>query len=159
VNIKLESPRGEAVHAANASFEADPADVIRWAGRTFRYVRTDGIFDQKKHVYREASVHDLPGAPAQIDTATDDGADTAPAGETTLTGKRQKNDRQISATLTAAQAALLKRVRARGAHASTKAALIAGLEALEKKHTMSNEALLTLLSERLEETRTESKQR
>jgi hypothetical protein len=149
VNIKLESPRGEAIHAAEAAFEADPPDVMVWNGRIFRFVRTDGIWDQKKHIYREASVHDLGSSPQ-------DGAQAAaptPAPEPTLNGKKAKSDHQISANLTAAQADLLKRVKARGAFTSPKAALIAGLEALDEKHTLSNDALLKLLAERLDDTR------
>ena len=152
VNIKLETQRGEMVHAANAVFEADPPDVMLWNGQVFRFLRTDGVWDQKKHVYRQSSVHDLGGL---VDAAPE--PDAASPAQASLTGKRFRSDRQISATLTAAQAALLKRVRARGAHASTKAALIAGLEALEKKHAMSNDALIALLSERLGETRTEAR--
>lgn len=165
MNIKLESQRGETVYTAGAAFEAEPPEIMLWNGQVFRFLRTDGVWDHKKHVYREASVHDL-----GCDLGHDMGAaaapelDATPAEEATLTGKksqndRQKSDRQISATLTAAQAALLKRVRASGAHASTKATLLAGLEALEKQHTLSNDALLKLLAERLEETRTEGKQR
>ena len=145
MNIKLETQRGEAIHAAEAAFEADPPDVVVWNGRTFRFVRTDGIFDQKKHVYREASIHDLGSAPQNGAEA----AAPAPAPEPTLNGKKPKNDRQVSANLTAAQADLLKRVKARGAFTSPKAALIAGLEALDEKHTLSNDALLKLLAERL----------
>ena len=155
MNIKLESQRGETVHTADAAFEADPPEIMLWNAQVFRFLRTDGVWDHKKHVYREASVHDLG---CDMGAAAAPELDAAPAEEATLTGKK-KNDRQISATLTAAQAALLKRVRARGAHASTKATLIAGLEALEKQHTVSNDALLKLLAERLEETRAESKQR
>lgn len=148
MNIKLESQRGEAIHAAEGAFEADPPDVVVWNGRIFRFVRTDGIWDQKKHIYREASVHDLGSAPQN-------GADAAvptPAPEPSLNGKKTKSDRQVSANLTAAQADLLKRVKARGAFASPKAALIAGLEALDEKHTLSNDALLKLLAERLGDT-------
>jgi hypothetical protein len=148
VNIKLESQRGEAVHAAQGALEANPPDVMVWNGRIFRFVRTDGIWDQKKHIYREASVHDL-------GTAPQDGADAAappPEPEPALNGKKLKSDRQVSANLTAAQADLLKRVKARGAFTSPKAALIAGLEALDEKHTLSNDALLKLLAERLTDT-------
>ena len=149
MQIKLETQRGEAVHTAETAFEADPPDVVVWNGRIFRFVRTDGIWDQKKHIYREASVHDLGSAPQN-------GADAAapmPAPEPALNGKKTKSDRQISANLTAAQADLLKRVKARGAFTSPKAALIAGLEALDEKHTLSNDALLKLLAERLDDTR------
>ena len=145
MNIKLESQRGEAIHAAEGAFEADPPDVVVWNGRIFRFVRTDGIWDQKKHIYREASVHDLGSAPQN-------GADAAaqtPAPQPASNGKKPKSDRQVSANLTAAQADLLKRVKARGAFTSPKAALIAGLEALDEKHTLSNDALLKLLAERL----------
>ncbi|MBI3438251.1 MAG: hypothetical protein HY054_06310 [Proteobacteria bacterium] len=159
MDIKLESQRGEVVHAAPTAFDADPPDVVLWCGRTYRFVRTDGIFDQKKHVYREASVHDLGGVPQ--DGAGDgsaehtvNGAGAASAPEAApLNGKKPKDDRQVSATLTAAQAALLKRVKARGAYASPKATIIAGLEALDEKHALSNDALLKLLAERLDDTR------
>jgi len=146
VDIKLESLRGEVVHTAPTAFDADPPDVVLWSGRTFRFVRTDGIFDQKKHVYREASVHDLGGVSANGATSEPETA-AAP-----LNGKKPKDDRQISATLTTAQAALLKRVKSRGAYSSPKAALIAGLEAIDEKHDMSNDALLKLLAERLGDT-------
>lgn len=151
MDIKLESLRGEAVHTAPTSFDADPPDVICWGGRIYRFVRTDGIFDQKKHVYREATVHDLPGGPIE------DGPAPAPEpavngpinGSGNGNGKKPKEERQLSAVLTAAQAALLKRVKARGAFASPKAAIIAGLQALDEQHDMSNDALLKLLAERL----------
>ena len=147
MQIKLETQRGEAVHAADTAFDADPPDVVLWGGRTFRFMRTDGIFDQKKHVYREASVHELPGAPAQTETAAETLADTVNGD---AAGKaKKKDDRQVSAVLTAAQAALLKRVKTRGSFSSPKATIIAGLEALDKEHAMSNDALLRLLAERL----------
>ena len=151
MNIKLESPRGEAIHAAEAAFEADPPEVIRWNGRIFRFVRTDGIWDQKKHIYREASLHDLPGAP--VEDSAQASAPAASPEPLNGSGKKPKPDRQVSAVLTVAQAELLKRVKSRGAYASPKAALIAGLEALDEKHDMSNDALLKLLAERLGDTR------
>jgi len=144
VQIKLETQRGEAVHTAETAFEADPPDVVVWNGRTFRLLRTDGVWDHKKHVYREASVHDLGGA-SQAEAAP-----AAPAAETALNAKKPKTDRQLSAALTREQAELLKRVKARGAFTSPKAAIIAGLEALDEKHAMSNDALLKLLAERLD---------
>ena len=153
MNIKLETQRGEAVHAAEAAFEADPPDVVVWNGRIFRFVRTDGIWDQKKHIYREASVHDLGGSPQDGAVNGVDTEAAPPAPGPVLNGKKAKPDRQISAVLTTAQAALLKRVKTRGAFTSPKAALIAGLEALDEKHTLSNDALLKLLAERLDDTR------
>ena len=144
MQIKLETQRGEAVHTAETAFEADPPDVVVWNGRTFRLLRTDGVWDHKKHVYREASVHDLGGA-SQAEAAP-----AAPAAETALNAKKPKTDRQLSAALTREQAELLKRVKARGAFTSPKAAIIAGLEALDEKHAMSNDALLKLLAERLD---------
>lgn len=153
MQIKLETQRGEAVHAAETAFDNDPPDVVLWAGRTFRFVRTDGIFDQKKHVYREASVHDIGGAPQNgADHEAVNGADAAaaPADEPKSNGKKTKSDRQLSAALTREQAELLKRVKTRGAFGSPKAAVIAGLEALDEKHAMSNDALLKLLAERLD---------
>jgi hypothetical protein len=36
-----------------------PADVITLKGVTYRYVRTDGLWDRKVHVYKEASVKRL----------------------------------------------------------------------------------------------------
>ena len=145
MQIKLETQRGEAVHTAETAFEADPPDVVVWNGRTFRLLRTDGVWDHKKHVYREASVHDLGGAP-QAEAAPA----AAPAPETALNAQKPKTDRQLSAVLTREQAELLKRVKARGAFTSPKAAIIAGLEALDEKHAMSNDALLKLLAERLD---------
>jgi hypothetical protein len=146
VDIKLESLRGEVVHTAPSAFDADPPDIVVWCGRIFRFLRTDGIFDQKKHVYREGSVHDLGG---MVQDGAASGVETAPANGASLNGKKPKDERQVSAVLTAAQAALLKRVKARGAYASPKAAIIAGLEALDEKHTLSNDALLKLIAERL----------
>ena len=143
MQIKLETQRGEAVHTAETAFEADPPDVVVWNGRTFRLLRTDGVWDHKKHVYREANVHDLGGA-SQAE------ASPAPTAETALSAKKTKTDRQVSAVLTREQAELLKRVKARGAFTSPKAAIIAGLEALDEKHAMSNDALLKLLAERLD---------
>ena len=145
MQIKLETQRGEAVHTAETAFEADPPDVVVWNERTFRLLRTDGVWDHKKHVYREASVHDLGGAP-QAEAAPA----AAPAPETALNARKPKTDRQLSAVLTREQAELLKRVKARGAFSSPKAAIIAGLEALDEKHAMSNDALLKLLAERLD---------
>ncbi|MBS0384134.1 MAG: hypothetical protein JSS00_02150 [Proteobacteria bacterium] len=147
MQIKLETQRGEAVHTAETTFDADPPEVVLWGGRIFRLLRTDGIWDQKKHIYREASVHDL-GGPLQNEAPN--GADApAPAAEAAAKGKKPKPDRQINAVLTPVQAELLKRVKARGAYASPKQAIIAGLEALDEKHALSNDALLKLLKERL----------
>lgn len=152
MQIKLETQRGETVHTAETAFDADPPDVVRWAGRTFRFIRTDGIFDQKKHVYREASVHDLAGAAPQNDAlnGADHGAVNGDGAAEAPSKRRKKDERQISAVLTPAQAALLKRVKAQGAYASPKQAILAGLEALDEKHAMSNDALLKLLAERLD---------
>ena len=149
MNIKLETKRGETVYAGEATLAGEAPDVLIWAGRVFRFVRTDGIWDQTKHVYCEASVHDMGDALGVAPEAPPpEAAPEAPPSA----GKKTKDDRQISATLSAAQAALLKRVKARGAFASPKAALIAGLEALDEKHTLSNDALLKLLAERLSDT-------
>ena len=153
MQIKLETQRGEAVHTAETAFDNDPPDVVLWNGRTFRLLRTDGVWDHKKHVYREASVHDLGGAPqnsAEGEAVNGVDAAAAPADETKLNGKKPKSDRQLSAALTREQAELLKRVKTRGAFGSPKAAVIAGLEALDEKHAMSNDALLKLLAERLD---------
>lgn len=146
MHIKLETQRGEAIHTAETALEADPPDVVVWNGRTFRLLRTDGVWDHKKHVYREATVHDL-GGPPQAETSP---PAQAPVAETPANAKKPKTDRQLSAVLTREQAELLKRVKARGAFTSPKAAIIAGLEALDEKHAMSNDALLKLLAERLD---------
>ena len=151
MQIKLETQRGEAVHTADTAFDNDPPDVVFWNGRTFRLLRTDGVWDHKKHVYREASVHDLGHSPQNgAANGVEHGAvNGAEAPEAPVKDKK-KPDRQISAALTPAQAELLKRVKTRGAFGSPKAAIIAGLEALDEKHAMSNDALLKLLAERLD---------
>ncbi len=152
MQVKLETQRGETVHTADTAFDAEAPDVVVWDGRVFRFMRTDGIWDQKKHIYREASVHDLGPAQngAQNDAQNDAENRAAEEAEAPAPKGKKKDDRQISAVLTTSQAALLKRVKSQGAFASPKQAIIAGLEALDEKHAMSNDALLKLLAERLD---------
>ncbi|MFT3726239.1 MAG: hypothetical protein QM759_00225 [Terricaulis sp.] len=145
MEVKLEGLRGEPVFTTDASVADNPPEVMLWNGRVFRHLRTDGVWDKKKHVYREAAVHDLGVAPDAALDETDEANAAAPVQD-----KKPRADRQLNAVLNAAQAALLKRVRARGAFTSNKAAVLAGLDALDEKLTLSNDALLKLLAERLE---------
>lgn len=133
VNVKLEDARGALLHAADVpNGDGEPPDVVAWGGRVFRFARTDGLWDQKKHVYREASLLDLGGEEA------------APVVEAV-----EEDTTRISATLSEAQAALLKRVRQRGSYANNKAALLAGLDALDHQVALSNEALISMIAKRL----------
>lgn len=136
MNVKLEDARGALLHAADlpARGEGEPPEVISWCGRMFRFARTDGLWDQKKHVYREASFLDLGGeAEPETEAAPVEEEDTA----------------HISASLTAAQSDLLKRVRQLGQFPNNKAALMAGLDALEHQSALSNEALISMIAKRL----------
>jgi hypothetical protein len=62
---------------------------------------------------------------------------------------RAEGARQFTLTLTAKQAEKLQRVREQGGYPNFKAALLAGLEAIEKGGVLNNDALLALLAKRL----------
>lgn len=131
MNVKLEDARGALLHAADVpAGEAEPPEAILWRGRVFRFARTDGLWDQKKHVYREASLLDLGGE-----------AEPAPA--------EPEEEARINVNLSPAQADLLKRVRQRGQFPTNKAALLAGLDALDHQGALSNEALISMIAKRL----------
>jgi hypothetical protein len=151
VNIKLEEQRGGAVHTFDVATETTPPDVVFWDNRVFRYLRTDGVWDQKKHVYREATAHSLTDAGDKFVTPNGVPHITVPHLEAPREGADDEVEdiRKLNVSLTAKQAALLQQVRDAGGYASNKAAIIAGLEELEKASALSNEALLTLLAKRL----------
>lgn len=150
MNIKLEAQRGGGVQTFDVSSESDPPDVIFWDNRVFRYQRTDGVWDQKKHVYKEASAACLSEdgsklQPAAIGELAAPAAPQPPAPDADF----DEELRKVSLSLTAPQADMLKRMRERGGFPSNKAALLAGLEALERGGALSNDALLAMLSKRL----------
>jgi hypothetical protein len=152
VNIKLETQRGALIHSAELALEGEPPDVLIWGARAFRFVRTDGVWDQKKHVYREGTVCSLNKA-----------GDAAAAGElaaqqmeaftraTTENAVLAELDgaRQVTLNLTAKQSDLLTRARVKGGFTNYKATLLAGLEAIDKAGPLTNDALLALLAKRL----------
>ncbi|MES1197415.1 MAG: hypothetical protein ABUL55_02210 [Pseudomonadota bacterium] len=138
--IRLEMPHGALIHQAEIVSDREPPDVVFWDRRAFRFVRTDGLWDQKRHIYREASVCDLSAGAEMIDAPA-----AAPnANENTKGGQR------VRLNLTQQQSETLRRVRLRGGYASNKATVLAGLAALEGVNAVSNEALLTLLAKRLQ---------
>jgi len=139
VIIRLEMPHGALIHQADIVSDREPPDVVIWDRRTFRFVRTDGLWDQKRHVYREASVCDL-NVGCEIDAAP-----VAAFG----VNDNAKGGQRVRLTLTPAQAETLRRVRDRAGYASNKSTLLAGLAALDGVNAMSNEALVTLLAKRL----------
>jgi choline dehydrogenase-like flavoprotein len=148
LNIKLETDRGVHIHAAEIPREGEPPDVLFWDGRVFRYVRTDGVWDQKKHVYREATSSSLNAsqnaeqAIAALEAAQERTALAAHSAE-------EQDGRKVSLNLTKPQAALLGALRERHGHASNKATIIAALEAFDKASALNNDALLALLAKRL----------
>lgn len=148
LNIKLETDRGVHVHTADIERGGDPPDVIFWDSRVFRYVRTDGVWDQKKHVYREAESFSINAeqraeqAIAALEADQERAAVTARCSE-------ELDGRKFSLNLTKPQAQLLAALRERHGHASNKATLVAALEALDKASALNNDALLALLAKRL----------
>ncbi len=54
--VKLESLQGAALHMLEVEMAATPPDVLLLGRRVFRFVRTDGVWDKKSHVYREATI-------------------------------------------------------------------------------------------------------
>ncbi len=139
MNLKLEGRRGGLVHTLEAAIEeGEPPETIIWNRRVFRFARTDGVWDQKKHVYREATVFDAG------ESATEESAESACAD-----AHEPEDTRSVSLNLSPPQAALLQRVRDRGGYANNKAALLAGLKLLDSAGVMNNEALLALLAKRL----------
>jgi hypothetical protein len=148
LNIKLETDRGVHVHAGEIPREGEPPDVLFWDKRVFRYARTDGVWDQKKHVYRESTSFSLDAsqsaeqAIATLETEQESAAVAARAAE-------EQDGRKIALNLTKAQAGLLTTLRERHGHASNKATIVAALEAFEKASALNNDALLALLAKRL----------
>lgn len=57
--VRLEDSRGALAHVGPIPDAKTPPDVITLKGATYRYVRTDGLWDRKVHVYKEASVKRL----------------------------------------------------------------------------------------------------
>lgn len=53
--VKLEGLQGAALHTLEVEMAATPPDVLLLGRRVFRFVRTDGVWDKKSHVYREAT--------------------------------------------------------------------------------------------------------
>jgi len=157
VNLKLENQRQVIVHTVDVESDAEIApDAVIWNGCVYRYVRTDGLFDQKKHVYREASVLTL-AKPGEAAPEPDEKVlEIAQAQLDASARARAEGARKIEITLTAKQAALLQRAREHGGYPNFKAALLAGLDALEKGGVLSNDALLALLAKRLRSARVDA---
>ncbi len=57
--VRLEDTRGVPAHLGAIADAKAPPDVITLKGVTYRYVRTDGLWDRKVHVYKQASVKRL----------------------------------------------------------------------------------------------------
>lgn len=151
VNIKLEALRGGGVQTFEVAAESEPPDVIFWDNRVFRYQRTDGVWDQKKHVYRESTARSLSKDGSKLHQASVGKYSAPPRAEPPPpdTTEIDAEARKLSLSLTAGQLEQLKRVRERGGYPSSKAALVAGLELLERGGAISNDALLNMLSKRL----------
>jgi hypothetical protein len=56
LDVRLENERGQLAHAGPIPDAKRPPDVIVACGVTYRFVRTDGVWDKKVHVYQAASV-------------------------------------------------------------------------------------------------------
>jgi hypothetical protein len=152
VNIKLETQRGALIRNVELAIDGEPPDVMIWGIRAFRYTRTDGVWDQKKHVYREAtlcSLNEAGDAAAGADLVDQSLEELARASAEDSARAELDSARKITLTLTGKQADLLQRVRASGAFPNNKAALIAGLDAIDRAGPLSNDALLALLAKRL----------
>lgn len=52
--VKLEGLSGGTLHTVEIAMGAAPPDVLLVGRKIFRYLRTDGVWDRKAHVYREA---------------------------------------------------------------------------------------------------------
>jgi hypothetical protein len=148
LNIKLETERGVHVHAVEISREGEPPDVLFWNKRAFRYTRTDGVWDQKKHVYREATTFSVDAAQSADEAIAALEADQEHA---VISARRSEEleGRKVALNLTKAQAELLTAVRERHGHASNKATIVAALDAFDKASALNNDALLALLAKRL----------
>jgi hypothetical protein len=59
VLVRLEDTRGVAAHLGAIAYAKAAPDVITLKGVTYRYIRTDGLWDRKVRVYKEASVKRL----------------------------------------------------------------------------------------------------
>lgn len=53
--VKLEGFQGQALDTLEIEMPASPPEVLLLGQRVFRFARTDGVWDRKSHVYREAS--------------------------------------------------------------------------------------------------------
>lgn len=151
MNIKLEALRGGGVQTFEVAGDSEPPDVIFWDNRVFRYQRTDGVWDQKRHVYRESTACTLSEDGAKFHPASVGVYAAAPAPAPTEVDDTELDAemRKLSMTLTAGQMEQLKRLRERDAYPNTKAVLMAGLELLERGGALSNDALISMLSKRL----------
>lgn len=151
MNLKLENQRQVIVHTVDVEVEADPPpDAVIWETRLYRYVRTDGVWDQKKHVYREATVLTLADQNGTAAPETDEAIlEIARTKAEAEARERAEGARQFTLTLTAKQSEKLRRVREQGGYPNFKAVLLAGLEAIEKGAVLNNDALLALLAKRL----------
>lgn len=63
--VKLEGLQGAALHTLEVEMAATPPDVLLLGRRVFRFVRTDGVWDKKSHVYREATTQKIDAAAAR----------------------------------------------------------------------------------------------
>lgn len=63
--VKLEGLQGAALHTLEVEMAATPPDVLILGRRVFRFVRTDGVWDKKSHVYREATTLKVDAAAAR----------------------------------------------------------------------------------------------
>ncbi len=150
MNIKLEALRGGGGQSFEVAAESDPPDVLFWDNRVFRYQRTDGVWDQKKHVYRESTASFLSQDGVRFEPfVPSERIAPEPPKAAPVESDYDAALKKLSFTLTAAQLEQLKRIRERGNYPSNKAALIAGLELLERGGSISNEALISMLSKRL----------
>ncbi len=157
MNLKLENQRQVIVHTVDVEADPDaPPDAVVWESRVYRYVRTDGLFDQKKHVYREATIVVVADPAVASGGADETVTELAQAQLHAEARARAEGARKLEVTLSARQTALLQRVRAQGGYPNFKATLIAGLDALDKGVTLNNEALLGLLAKRLRGARTDA---
>lgn len=63
--VKFEGLQGAALHTLEVEMAATPPDVLLLGRRVFRFVRTDGVWDKKSHVYREATTQKVDRAAAR----------------------------------------------------------------------------------------------
>ncbi len=60
VLVKLENLSGAAMHTLEVAMGPAPPDVLLLGRKIYRYLRTDGVWDRKAHVYREATTLKAP---------------------------------------------------------------------------------------------------